>query len=245
MEALYDNRDRSQLINRTAYSVVPLYNADGVVPPPYKNTTFDGNHSHYLVTGASTIDAGDLLDGYNLIAEHGYGIEQGTQFVVLCNQQEITQIRKFRAGVTVNGYVCDYDFIPSSSQPTLILPNAEGLLGSLPPSTWNGLPVVGSYGDMLIVHEDYIPPGYPAILASGGAGNLQNPVGLRQHANPQYQGLRLLPGNQQNYPLVDSYYSRSFGTGVRQRGGAVVLQVSTAGSYVVPTQYKKTSGSLG
>lgn len=244
MEALYDNRDRSTLINITAYNVVPLYNADGVVPPPYKNNTFDNTHSHYLVSGAATIDSDDVMAAYNHIAEHGYGIEQGTTFVLLCNQAEVDKIRTWRAGqVSANTVVANYDFIPSASQPTIILPNAEGLLGSQPPSIWNGLPVIGSYADILIVHEDYIPAGYPLMLGSGGNGNLQNPVGLREHANPAYRGLRLLPGNNTAYPLVDSYYARGFGTGVRQRAGAVVLMVGT-GSYVIPSQYKK-GGGLG
>lgn len=244
MEAIFDNRDRSTLVNRTAYTVVPLYNADGVVPPPYKNTTFAGSHSHYLVSGAANIDSDDVMALYNLVAEHGYGIEQGTTFVLLCNQAEVDKIRTWRAGVVnANGVTANYDFIPSASQPTIILPNAEGLLGSQPPSIWNGLPVVGSYADILIVHEDYIPAGYPLLLGSGGNGNLQNPVGLREHANPAYRGLRLLPGNNQAYPLIDSYYARAFGTGVRQRGGAAVLMVGT-GSYVIPPQYIK-GGALG
>lgn len=254
MEAIYDNRDRSTLVNRTPYTVVPLYNADGVVPPKYKNTTFVGSHSHYLVSGAAKVDSDDVMALYNLVAEHGYGIEQGTTFVLLCNQAEVDEIRKWRAGQP-NGVgavfgtpgsgtaTANYDFIPSSSQPTIILPNAEGLLGSQPPSIWNGLPVVGSYADILIVHEDYIPAGYPLLLGSGGNGNLQNPVGLREHANPAYRGLRLLPGNNQAYPLIDSYYARAFGTGVRQRGGAAVLMVGT-GSYVIPPQYIK-GGGLG
>lgn len=253
MEAMYDNRDRKTLINVTNYQVYPLYNADGFIPPPFKNTTFDGTHNHYLVSEAAIWDSDDFMDMYNAIAEHGYGIEQGTTFVVLCNQTEVDTARKWRAGVgngtghdpsvpSSGAAIADYDFIPAASQPTLIIPNAEGLLGDLPPSTWNGLPVVGSYGGVLIVHEDYIPAGYPLMIGSGGQGNLQNPVGLREHANPAYRGLRLLSGNQQGYPLIDSYYSRTFGTGVRQRGGAVVMMVGT-GAYVIPPAYKKGNGN--
>ena len=79
-------------------------------------------------------------------------------------------------------------------------------------------------------------------FGTGGLGQLGNLVGLREHANPAYRGLRLLPGNQQGYPLVDSYYSRGFGTGIRQRGGAVVTQFKASGSYDIPTIYRKGSG---
>jgi hypothetical protein len=73
-------------------------------------------------------------------------------------------------------------------------------------------------------------------LGSGGEGALQNPIGIREHRNAALRGLRLLPGNQTNYPLIDAYYSRGFGTGIRQRGGAVVQQI-TAGAYAIPSIY--------
>jgi hypothetical protein len=175
---------------------------------------------------------------YNHIAEHGYGIENGTRFILLCNKAEISEIRKFRLNQTNNNSkVANYDFIPAATQPTLIVPNAEGLLGSLPPNEYAGLRVTGSYADILIIEEPMIPAGYMLMVGSGGAGNLQNLVGFREHANPAYRGLRLLPGNDQRYPLIEGYYARAFGTGVRQRGGAVIMQVKASGSYEIPTKY--------
>lgn len=244
MEAIFDNRNRMADIRNQAYSVFALYNADGTVPPPYKSTTFSGSHSHYLVTNSVTVDSGDLDAMYDHIAEHGYGQENGTQFVLLCNKAEIREIRKFKQGVVNNNSaVASYDFIPSPNQPALIVPNSEGLLGSRPADTWNGLRVTGSYGDILIIEESFIPASYLLMFGSGGTGNLQNLVGLREHANAAYRGLRLLPGNQQSYPLVESIYARAFGTGIRQRAGAVVAQLKASGSYDIPTQYKKTAGA--
>jgi hypothetical protein len=240
MEALFVNANRDADINTQNYTVFSLYNGtDGAVPPKYKDITFDNTHSHYMFSGASVVDSDDIEDMYEHIAHHGYGIEQGTTFVLLCNRDEIKEIRKFRAGVTNNNsQVATFDFIPAEGQPTMIIPNQQGLLGEgRPPSTWNGLPVIGSYAGILIVEEGYIPSGYMVMLGSGGQGDLQNPVGLREHANPAYRGLRLLPGNQQRYPLIDSYYARAFGTGIRQRGGAVVMRIH-ASAYAVPAQYQ-------
>jgi len=238
MEAIFDNNNRTADIRNQNYNVYPLYNADGTVPPPYKGVTFSGTHNHYLTSGAAVVDSEDIEVMYNHIAEHGYGIENGTRFILLCNKAEISQIRKFRLNQTNNNSkVANYDFIPAGNQPTLIVPNAEGLLGSLPPNEFAGLRVTGSYADILIIEEPMIPAGYMLMLGSGGAGNLQNLVGFREHANPAYRGLRLLPGNDQRYPLIEGYYARAFGTGVRQRGGAVVMQVTANGSYTVPTKY--------
>lgn len=241
MEALWNKANRDADINKQNYTVFALYNGDGAIPPTYKGMTFTGSHSHYMTSGNAVVDSGDLEDMYENIAEHGYGIEQGTTFVLMCNKEDIKEIRKFRFGVTNNNAaVADFDFIPAATQPALIVPNEAGLLGSRPPSSWNGLPVIGSYAGILIVEESYIPAGYMLMLGSGGEGNLQNPVGLREHANPAYRGLRLLPGNQQRYPLIDSYYARAFGTGIRQRGGAAIMMLGgdgTSATYTVPPVY--------
>lgn len=243
MEAIFDNRNRETDIRNRPYNVYPLYNGDGTVPPKYKDKTFTGTHSHYLTSGSAQIDSGDIEDTYEHIAEHGYGIENGTTFVMLVNRTQLKEIRKFRQGqVNNNGVTANYDFIPSGNQPALIVPNEDGLLGSRPPSFWNGLRVEGSYADILIIEESYIPEGYFLMFGTGGTGNLQNLVGLREHANEAYRGLRLLGGNRQRYPLIDSYYSRSFGTGIRQRAGAVVMQLGGSGTYEIPTKYKRGAG---
>ncbi|QXO13671.1 major capsid protein [Gordonia phage DumpTruck] len=243
MEAIFDNRNREADIRDRPYPVYPLYNADGTVPPSYKGVQFDGTHSHYLVSGAAALDSKDVEDMYDHIAEHGYGIENGTTFILFVNRQQLAAIRTWRRGVTnANGAVATYDYIPSPTRPAMFLPNAEGLLGSQPPAAWNGLPVDGSYGDILIIEEPMIPPNYLFMFGTGGAGDLQNVVGIREHESEAYRGLRLMPGNQARYPLVDSYYGRSFGTGVRQRAGAVVLQVKASGTYDIPDQYERGLG---
>lgn len=239
MQAIFDNDNRETMIRKQAYKVYPLYNGDGMIPPDYGTNTFTGDHSHYLVSGQAQVDSDDLEEALDHIEEHGYSIENGTQLVIMVNKAQAREIRKFRMGETNNnGKIANYDFIPSSNQPTLILPN-EGLLGSRPPSEWNGLRVIGSYRDAYVIEDMDIPEGYILTFGSGGAGNLGNLVGLREHANPAYRGLRLIGGNQQGYPLIDSYYSRTFGTGIRQRGGAVVTQLKATGDYEVPAKYSK------
>ena len=166
-------------------------------------------------------------------------------YLLLANKAETDVIRTFRRGVVNNnGATAAYDFIPSPTQPAMILPNAEGLLGNQPAPLFGNLAVIGSYGFWHIVEEEYIPTGYLCGVGFGGRFNLGNPVGLRQHANPAMQGLRILPGNNQRYPLIDGFYARSFGTGIRQRGGAAIMQVKATGEYEIPAQYKKGGGFL-
>lgn len=245
MESIFDNRTRRANIRNQAYSVYPLYNGEGVAPPRFKNNTFNETHSHYLISSNSVVDSSDLEDLMENIAEHGYSPQAGTAFLLLANKAETDSIRQFRRGVVNNnGATAGYDFIPSPTQPAMILPNAEGLLGNQPAPQFGGLAVIGSYGFWNIVEEDYIPAGYLVGVGYGGRFNLGNPVGLRQHANPAMQGLRILPGNYQRYPLIDGFYARTFGTGVRQRGGAAVMQIKASGAYDIPSQYKKGGGFL-
>lgn len=244
MEAIFDNNNRTADIRNFAYNVYPLYNGDGTIPPAYGSTTFTSTHNHYMASGNTTIDSGDLEAAYNNIAEHGYSIENGTTIVCLMPRALMQVVRTFKAGVANNnGATALYDFIPSANQPAQWVSSPQGLLGSLPPAQWNGLKVGGSYGDILLIEHPFIPANYLLMFGSGGDGNLQNLVGFREHANPAYRGLRILPGNDQRYPLIESYYSRAFGTGVRQRGGAVVMQI-TSGSYAIPTEYTRAVNQL-
>lgn len=243
MAAIYDNRNRETDIRNKAYKVYPLYNADGTIPPKFRGNTFTSTHSHYMVSGNTAIDSDDLEQAYDNIAEHGYTIEAGTQVVCLMNRKQLKEVRKWRMDqVSANGVIANYDFIPSRNQPAQFLDSPAGLLGSLPPDTWNGLRVYGSYGDILLIEEPFTPDGYFFMFGTGGAGNLQNLVGLREHKNPIYRGLRILPGNDQRYPLIESYYTRAFGTGIRQRAGGVVMQIKASGSYEIPESFDRENG---
>lgn len=234
MKRLFSNANTT---NKEGVPVKAFWNNDGTTPPEFAGKTFASTHDHYLVSGAATVDSEDVEQLIDTIAEHGYGPAQGSQIVILANKQEVDKIRAFRANtVNNNSKTALYDFIPSAGQPTLILPS-NGLLGSLPPTTWNGLAVVGSYGNALIIEESYIPAGYLVAFATGGLANLGNPIGFREHANPQMRGLRLINGDRAGYPIINSYYQRGFGTGIRHRGAGAILQVKASGSYTAPTQY--------
>jgi hypothetical protein len=241
MHALFRNTNRTASINGQNYNVYALYNADGTVPPTYKTNTFNGTHTHYRTSGAATVDSGDVEEMIDDLRSHGYGESEGSRLVLMVNKAQGDAIRTWRFGVVNNNAaVAKYDFIPAAGTSPLIIPNAlqgAGLLGGgQPPNSLEGLSVIGSYGPALVVQEDYIPAAYMAMFATGGSANLSNPIGLREHANPSARGLQLVQGPIVQYPLQESYYRRGFGTGIRQRGAAMVMQV-TAGAYAIPAQY--------
>ena len=233
MAALFVNQNRlADIEGQQDVNVYALYNADGTVPPQFQDNSFDGTHTHYLVSGATTVDSTDLDDMEEHLIHHGYGSDSGARIVLMCNRREVREIRTFRVA---NGD--SWDFIPAQGGPAQILPITEQILGGQVPATLQGLKVAGTYGNIVVVEENVIPQGYMAMISTGGASNLNNPVGIREHANTTLRGLRLVKGPNADYPLIDSFYQRGFGTGIRHRGGAVIMQVKASGSYAPPASY--------
>jgi hypothetical protein len=238
MKTLFRNTNRITTIDQKGYNVYAFYNADGTVPPSYKTNTFVGTHTHYLASGAATVVSADLDNVMNHMAHHGYTASSGYTLVALVNVQEGDVIRTFRS--PTNGGTAKFDFIPALGTPAFLLPanlitNSDQSV-QRPPGTYRGMKVLGQYGDLLLLQDDYFPAGYVTAFATGGPDSIQNPIGIREHARTDLRGLRLVKGRDPDYPLQDAYYQRGFGTGIRQRGAGVVLKITTGG-YTTPTQY--------
>lgn len=232
LKAIFNNANRTTTIRNQAVNVFPFYNGDGTTPPSYKSNTFTNTHTHYLSSGAATVDSGDLDEMATHLKHHGYGRQQGSTMILIVNSAQSVTIRNFRIATGAA-----YDFIPAQSQPPFLLPaNTGGVVPGQVPASYQGMTVIGQYGDWLVLEEDYIPAGYMFGFATGGEQQATNPVGFREHANPGLRGLRLVKGADADYPLINSDYVRGFGTGVRHRGSGVVMRVGVA-AFSVPPEY--------
>jgi hypothetical protein len=243
LRTVYNATNLTATINSNAYNVFKFYNADGTVPPTYKNNTFLGTHTHFKTTGSAALEAQDLdtmvIDDF---ASHGYSIEEGYRLVTLVHTNVGNVIRNFRNAVSavqaVGGNYGRFDFIPAQGQPGQIITQTQQIFGqSQVAPTLDGLTVIGTYGPLLIVQDDYAPTTHVASFATGGSESLNNPVGLREHANSNLRGMRLVKGRQADYPLIDSYWATGFGTGVRHRGGGIVLEITADATYDPPAVY--------
>jgi hypothetical protein len=231
MKRLFDNTPHENEWGHTCYG---LWSNDGLTPPAFAGKTFTSSHSHYIVTGSTSLDSKDLEDAYEHIVEHGYAVDEPSQLLVFCHPDDEKVIAGFRSGVENNNSVkASYDYIPSASSPAWYLPVGQNIQGTPVAGNYNGLKVQGSYGPGLIIRSYYIPQHYVVVVANAGVGSPFNPVGVREH--PIYKGLRQIPGAVPAYPLQDSFFARAIGTGVRHRGAAAILQCSAPGSYVIPT----------
>lgn len=217
-------------------TVFAAYNGDGEVPPAYEHSTFLGSHNHYTTSGAAAIRPQDL-DALALnIQEHGYTLAKGYRLIVLLNRQEAAIVKTFRV---LTGAA--YDFVPNPAlqNGAVWVPNNGSYVGG-PTGTVRGQ--IGTYGPFHVVEEGYIPAGYAVGIVTGGPGNLGNPVGFRQHSNPAYRGLKIIPGQRSDYPLLDSFYRRGFGTGIRHRGGLAIMQITANPTYTVPAAFDASIG---
>jgi hypothetical protein len=195
--------------------------------------TFNTAHTHYLVSGAAALDSQDIELLMNHVQEH-FPVGAG-QLLILANPNEAEQIMSWRAGVeNANTQKAKFDFIPSTANVPPYLTDQK-VVGALPPKDVAGVPVLGSYGRGWLVQSHVVPLGYVAVALSGGPNSDRNPIAVRQHENPAYQGLRVIPGRDQRYPLIDTIFARSVGVGTRSRGAAAVVQIKASGSYDVPT----------
>ncbi|MFE6919701.1 hypothetical protein ACFVAV_01515 [Nocardia sp. NPDC057663] len=236
LRRLFDN---TQGLNEFQHNVYPIWNGDAMIPPPYAGQEF-GVSNHMLASGASVIDSDDLELLISLVRSKGYGLQPNTRLLILCNPAQSEQIASFKRGVPSRpregaetaDVLPRFDFIPSAAAPAYL--TEENVVGKVAPGEFGGLPVAGSYGPAWVIESHYIPAGYVACVATGGPNSDLNPVALRQHTNPAYQGLRVIPGRDQRYPLQDSFFARGFGMGIRHRGAAAVLQVTTDLTYEPP-----------
>jgi hypothetical protein len=235
LKAVFSSTNITATIRGNTYNVYRFYNADGTVPPTYKTNTFTGSHTHYVQSGAATVDQGDLNEIIDDFASHGYTQLLGYRLVVMVNKTEGDVIRQFRS--VANGGTARYDFLAATNQPGTIITQNQVVLGQGPPAgTLNGLMVIGSYGPLLIVQDDWFPAGYLFGFATGGEQSLNNPLGLRQHAQASMRGLRLVRGKNPDYPLIDSFWTAGFGFGTRQRGAGYLMKIGSTG-YAPPALY--------
>ncbi len=221
----------TQRLNPETLPVLGLYNGDGTVPPEHAGQSFDGTHTHYTISGATVLDGNDLLGLARHVTHHGHGdVSRGGRVVIFMHPNEAEVARGIAKGATSNA-----DFIPSESAPAYLTDLT--LVGDRAPANLGRIAIFGSIGSSWLSESSLIPAGYVLAVAVGGSNDQRNVLAFREHVRPELQGLRLLGGGNVEYPLTSAYYQRGFGTGVRQRGGAAVMQIKATGSYDVPAEY--------
>jgi hypothetical protein len=222
MNALFDNDPAP---SNEGVTVLPLYNADGEVPPNYRRYTHGGTHTHYLATNNATLSDAHLATMEEHVIHHEYGDNS------LCGGVGTIFLHANRAQISVIRALTDFVPATTATVPTIV----DGQVVGMQRAGAFGLSPQGYHGQMVVVENNEIPAGYLMAINSGGLFSNQNPVGLRRHENPSARGLRLIEGNNRRYPLIESVYDGYMGAGVRHRGAAVVQQIVASATYTPPT----------
>lgn len=211
---------------------------DNIKPPNFMGKTFDTSHNHYITTGSTDLDSEDVELLANHVLEHGFGSGVGSRLLLLMNPADVegSAITSWRAGVvTANAKKAKFDFVPSSNVPAYL--SAENIHGAVPPADIDGIPVLGSYGKVLILESNIIPAGYIAVVATSGLLHQDNALAFREHPRSEWQGLRFIEGNHRRYPIVESFTARGFGVGTRRRGAFAVAHLTANANYTAPTAF--------
>lgn len=227
----------------TNLTVYGLYSGtDGMVPPPYLGKVFPANTTHYFSTHSTVLDSRDIEDGMKLLTDKGYGTKSSNStLLIIANEATLEVMTDWRRGLPsrapeageTEAPTARYDFVLSAGAPAYL--TDEQVIGKIAPESFNGLDVIGSYGPAMVITNHLIPANYVLVVATGGPNSDLNPVAFREHPKPEYQGLRNIAGNQNGYPLIDSFLSRSFGVACARRGAAACIQVTTSPTYTAPT----------
>jgi len=212
-------------------TVYRFFNNDGWVPDSYKQNTFVGTHQHYLTTGAALVGPEDLEAMEDHLRHHGHEL---ATFILIVPRTESITIQSFKKGTAS----ARYDFIPAQGLLPWFFPQGGVLVGQVPATPPQAVArhggFVGTYGKWYVLEEDWMPAGYMFGFASGGERALANPIAWREHENAALRGFMLIEGPRADYPLIDSFYNRGFGSGVRVRSAGVAMQTTVSATYTTP-----------
>lgn len=188
-------------------------NSGITAPPSYGVNSFSSSHTHYNTTGAATIANLDfIMDGMHHIIEHG---EVNGDFLVITNSATVLQILKLTSWIGTNR--------ANISNPVTEKASQLGMWGSFSP-------ILGA----TLRADDYVPANYVIIL---GGITSQKPFKFHEPNNPQFRGLRWLPGKNPNRPWEDSYVRREFRVRTFRRWQGCVYQVTSNATYTAPSEY--------
>lgn len=177
-------------------------------PIAYQQNTFASNHSHYMVSNtASQFVLADITKIKQTIRHHGHGGTLGG-FINSATVQVLEDLAAFTQSSIVRNPITDSVAI-----------NGFGETFQLLGITWHV--------------TEMVPDKYVLVVEINGAESMR-PMIMFEPAN--LRGLRLHPGPNPNYPIVESYWDRWVGFKVWQRGAGVALWYGAhSGSYVSPT----------
>lgn len=206
----------------TTLTVYPFYNGDGEVPPAFLGRTFAAPHTHYHASNGAFTEADILLMKEDLI-EHGH---DGNRILLIAANMESV----IRAVVDSGG---NKMFVPNWAYEN---PNVQLAPGDSQRTANVGPQFIGMIAGFAVRVARPIPDNYMFGFNMYGAGSALSPLAYRERNNDAEVGLLLIneDGNT-NFPIINSFYMRSFGVSALNRGNATLMFYDAGAAYVDPT----------
>ena len=174
-------------------------------PPKFEQNSFASGHTHYLTSASSgDLTLPDITNSKATIRHHGNkGPLAG--FINSAGVQVLEDLALFTSSSIIRSPISDDVAVNGFGDRFMLLGVA-----------WHV--------------SEMIPDGYFLIVEVNGA-EIERPLVMFEPAN--MRGLRLHPGPQNDYPLIESYFDRWMGVKVWQRGAGVCVQYSAPASSAV------------
>jgi hypothetical protein len=201
-----------------AHTVRRLANADAQVGYAY----FNGQQvalataQHYKTSGAATIAVGAFETIRDTLQAVGNG-------------DDIVYFVSYNTGETLKGGTLGADFVPVPDPKLSILPTVQTPIVASPRA-------IGRVANGEVQVWPHFPDGY----IFGYDRSKPRPVRVRIPTRAGDRGFRLVAdesrgGDRPGKPLVNKYWQRIFGAGVRNRLNGVMMQITTSGAYTNPS----------
>jgi hypothetical protein len=202
-----------------------LANTDGSLYPPALGSSSESDYNHYLVSGYASSSISNNNNPFptvkNTLEQH-FGEGRVVAFV---NNAESPYIQALSAFVPVT----PMGTIPGSN--TAIIQGQTDTAESRMSASIPGK-LIGEINDVLIYEYRWIPAGYIVAVDL----DQEAPLRRRFDQPESLRGFRLVAQNL-DFPLISSTWRLREGYGVRNRLNGVVMQLTTNGSYTIPTLY--------
>jgi len=207
-----------------------LANTDGSLYPPVQGSEAEADDDHYNESGYTvaniTTDNMPLKTLRDELVEHFGGISTGGDPIVVMT--DATTGDKLKAVCAAAGTWFDYkDMYTAPGVDTDLMrpagmPNAPGYC------------IGRAHGCWVFVWNGWMPSTYMLGIHTAAPAPLLMRVDPADTGLPQ--GLALVTEDE-NYPLLSSYWSHRFGLGCGNRLSAAVMEIADGGAYTNPSAY--------
>lgn len=196
-----------------ALTIQPLANGDGTLFSMLSGSDAGADDSHLLgQAGAIANDANPYPTIYDELMEHPENGGEVIAFIPNGLRATTEALTNFKEAI-------DPDITPGLS--------SDRLTGSL------GVPVpgvvLGKVDRVWVVEWKVLPASRIVAVTTDG----ERPVAMREQPEPELQGFQRI-GTRSDVPYSEDQYERQAGFGIRNRVGAVVMEIGDA-SYDTPT----------